>query len=69
MDTVATYWAPGVFRELDHLVRSDTQTMVIRGRRYFMAVCGSVTVRPGTPVPGRREQCPVCRANGYRPSA
>lgn len=65
MDAVTVYWAPGIFRELDHLVRTDAQTMDFDGRRYYLAVCGSVTFRPGTPTPDRHEQCADCLATTW----
>jgi hypothetical protein len=65
MTDVTAYWAPGIFRELDHLVRPDADTMDFDGTRYYLAVCGSVTYRPGTPSPGHRDQCDDCQARVY----
>jgi hypothetical protein len=63
VDAVKAQWVPGFFRPLDHLVASDARSMEADGCLVFFAVCGSVTVAPGTPVSGRREQCLDCLAH------
>lgn len=60
MDAVTGDWAAGIFRHLDHLVARDARFVLIDGQRFFVAECGSVTVPPGTPIPGRRERCVEC---------